>query len=515
MPVGNTGSTMCAELNRLANAGTYPARTAFLDEQGAANKWAGTVGKSLVAALNIKNGVTNPSLFKNLGAVCNALAGTTGKSPLAALTSMAGIAPPGTPTIGTATTPSPTTASVAFTAADATATSFVATSSPGGITGTATSSPITVSGLTTGTAYTFTVYASNEGGNSAASAASNSVTPSNPRFIIGGMTSSPWLAAYAWDDTSGWGAQYSAPTGMPADRPDGLRMNTGNTWVGVVSGQGAGTTNAVGAYPWSASTGFGTRVATTSTTDQYFDCAFHPNNDAFITVKGTANVQAWQWSNSTGFGTAYSNWTQPADSQFGIAFNNAGTAVVVGTRASMYLAATQWSSSTGFGTNYSASGLTSWGIVPRFSPQGTSLVVGTRTTTPADFGIVAMPWNDSSGFGTRFSNPSSYTLAQTSHLSFNSTGTVVFLGGSSSPHTTAYAYSNSTGIGTKFANPTTIFGGENASMVNSTNTAVLGAGTGSSTKVNAWNNTTGWGSAYAAPSPNVWSASTTRKPIFN
>ncbi len=50
------------------------------------------------------------------------------------------------------------------------------TSSPGGITGTG-ASPITMSGLTTGTAYTFTVTATNANGTSAASAASNSVTP--------------------------------------------------------------------------------------------------------------------------------------------------------------------------------------------------------------------------------------------------------------------------------------------------------------------------------------------------
>jgi hypothetical protein len=41
MAVGTAGSSFCAELNRLANGGTYPAMTAFLDEQGAANKWAG------------------------------------------------------------------------------------------------------------------------------------------------------------------------------------------------------------------------------------------------------------------------------------------------------------------------------------------------------------------------------------------------------------------------------------------------------------------------------------------
>jgi hypothetical protein len=39
MATGYEGSTLVAELNRLANGGTYPARTAFLEEAGAANKW--------------------------------------------------------------------------------------------------------------------------------------------------------------------------------------------------------------------------------------------------------------------------------------------------------------------------------------------------------------------------------------------------------------------------------------------------------------------------------------------
>jgi hypothetical protein len=48
-------------------------------------------------------------------------------------------------------------------------------------------SPITVSGLTTGTAYTFTVTAATPGGTSAASAASNSVTPAiQPGDAYGG-----------------------------------------------------------------------------------------------------------------------------------------------------------------------------------------------------------------------------------------------------------------------------------------------------------------------------------------
>ena len=83
---GTAGSTLCAELNRLANGGTYPAMTAFLDEQGAANKWAGTTGKAIIGALNYKvSSSRQPSAFKDLNGVCNELAGTTGKSAVDAL----------------------------------------------------------------------------------------------------------------------------------------------------------------------------------------------------------------------------------------------------------------------------------------------------------------------------------------------------------------------------------------------------------------------------------------------
>jgi hypothetical protein len=89
MATGYAGSTLQAELNRLANAGTYPARTSFKDAQGAANKWAGTDGLGLDAALNYK---ADPSRtkddYKALNAVCNELAGTTDKSAVSALRSI-------------------------------------------------------------------------------------------------------------------------------------------------------------------------------------------------------------------------------------------------------------------------------------------------------------------------------------------------------------------------------------------------------------------------------------------
>ena len=87
---------------------------------------------------------------------------------------------PGAPT-GVSATAGNGSASVSFTApasnGGASITGYTVTSSPGGITATGSSSPITVSGLTNGTAYTFTVTATNSAGTGATSAVSNSVTP--------------------------------------------------------------------------------------------------------------------------------------------------------------------------------------------------------------------------------------------------------------------------------------------------------------------------------------------------
>lgn len=95
---------------------------------------------------------------------------------------------PDAPTIGVATAVG-LSASVTFTAAvtGGTPTSYTVTSNPGSLTGTGASAPITVSGLSDGTAYTFTVTATNSSGTSASSLTSNSITAVSP--ITGGYDS--------------------------------------------------------------------------------------------------------------------------------------------------------------------------------------------------------------------------------------------------------------------------------------------------------------------------------------
>lgn len=89
---------------------------------------------------------------------------------------------PGAPT-GVSAVAGQAQAPVSFTAptstGGATITSYTVTSSPGNLSVSGAASPLTVTGLTNGTAYTFTVKATNSAGTSGASTASNSVTPAN------------------------------------------------------------------------------------------------------------------------------------------------------------------------------------------------------------------------------------------------------------------------------------------------------------------------------------------------
>ena len=92
MPTGNIGTTLVAELNRLANGGTYPPIQDDVDEALAAKNWAiargvTTTHTDTVGILNDIAGNTSANHLDYTG-VCNLIAGTTWLTANAALQSI-------------------------------------------------------------------------------------------------------------------------------------------------------------------------------------------------------------------------------------------------------------------------------------------------------------------------------------------------------------------------------------------------------------------------------------------
>ena len=175
------------------------------------------------------------------------------------------------PTIGTVTL-SGLTASVPFTGptdfGDAAITSYTATSS-GGQTNSNATSPISVSGLSAGTAYTFTVTATNSYGTSNASSASNSVTtasaPGTPTSVSASDPGTDGYAAVSWTAPASNGGsaitdytiQYSSDSGSSwTTFSDGTSTSTSATVTGLTTGTAyifrVSATNVIGTGSYSS-----------------------------------------------------------------------------------------------------------------------------------------------------------------------------------------------------------------------------------------------------------------------
>ncbi len=158
-------------------------------------------GTSFTGATSVTIGgaaATNVTVVNNTTITATTPAGTAGAQDVVVTNTVGSGTGAGLFTYSTATAPDAPTG-VTVTAGDGQATvnftapasdggspitSYTATSSSGGLTGTCAgpaACEITVTGLTNGTAYTFTVIATNATGDSAASAASNTVTPAAAR----------------------------------------------------------------------------------------------------------------------------------------------------------------------------------------------------------------------------------------------------------------------------------------------------------------------------------------------
>lgn len=240
--------------------------------------------------------------------------------------------------------------------------------------------------------------------------------PNDDAIAIGGEMVSPLSPrVYAWSVT-GFGSRYANATGM-GDYQYDLAFSPSGTRIGV--GEGA-------VYPWSRSSGFGTKYATPgSFLGQDRHVAFSPSEKAvvfgrFISFSGnfppvgSTLLEAYALT-SSGFGARYSN---PSDLGVptanggidcaGVTFHPQGNVVFLCIGAAQpRILAYQWSDISGFGPKYSNPALASnYGSGITVSPSGKYFaVVGTGNSSGTVGPLSVYEWSYTSGFGSRVYSP--------------------------------------------------------------------------------------------------------------
>jgi hypothetical protein len=138
-------------------------------------------------------------------------------------------------------------------------------------------------------------------------------------LFAGFTSSSPFIHAYAWSNSTGFGSKYSNPSVLPGSSVLDVAFNPVGGSVAVLHG----ASPYIRAYPWSDATGFGTAYSNPAAIGSNPNgLNFSPDGKALVAVGALApRVVAYRWSNISGFGTAYSSPTFTEESVFDVAFS--------------------------------------------------------------------------------------------------------------------------------------------------------------------------------------------------
>jgi sugar lactone lactonase YvrE len=309
---------------------------------------------------------------------------------------------------------------------------------------------------------------------------------------------SPYVTAYPWNSTTGFGTKYANPSPLPASTSNGVAFNPAGISVAVAHSSSPYVT----AYSWITATGFGTKYSNPATLPASTGngVAFTANGDAIAVAHSTSPyVTAYPWSNTTGFGTKYTNpATLPTGTGNGVAFNPAGTSIAIAHSTTPFVAAYPWNSTTGFGTKYAdpATLPASTGNGVAFNPLGDTIAV-VHAGTPF---VTAYPWNSTTGFGTKYANPATLPVSTSNGVAFSPAGDAIAVAHSGSPYVTAYPWSVS-GFGTKYADPATLPAGTGNGVAFSPAGDAIAVAHSTTPFVTAypWGGITGFGTKYADP----------------
>lgn len=234
--------------------------------------------------------------------------------------------------------------------------------------------------------------------------------------ICGG--SSPYVAAYQWTEGVGFGTKYANPastTTISSSQLNGVAFNPAGTVI-AVAGHAGSSQYVINAWPWSNSTGFGTRYTAPAAALQGWGTggvAWSPSGSAVAATGNFATtssaLQVYRWSDSSGFGTQYTNPASVPTAAYGrtVTWSASGAALFLGQDTSPYLYAWSWSDSTGFGTQYSLPATSPPGSTVKsiaVRPGNNAVATASGSNTPPR----VWTWTDSAGFGTKYSDPATW-----------------------------------------------------------------------------------------------------------
>jgi len=268
-----------------------------------------------------------------------------------------------------------------------------------------------------------------------------------------------------------------------------------------VSFLGYGTSNAVKAYPWNSTTGYGSIYTSPTTVQQFEQVSFVPDNSTISVSAVTAPYfSVFRWS-TLGFGTKYANPASPLSP-----VGNGAVSYVWSKNVDALLTVNQasvdsrpqawaWDVVNGFGTKYANGTAITYARSMTLSGDGTLVAF----SSSPDNAIHLYPWS-SSGFGTKYASLTfSVQLAQRQSLSFNKVTNDIATGATSSPFIFAYSVS-SAGFGTQYSTPSTVLPAGTNGLQFSPDGSVVATVNFGYPPVNVYRWGGGFGSKYSYPS---------------
>ena len=282
------------------------------------------------------------------------------------------------------------------------------------------------------------------------------------QFLAVGHQNSPFVTVYPWSSSTGFGTKFINPSPLPNTSPNsaarGVAFTPSGNALAVFGGGELGKNvipYGVSVYAWTV-TGFGSKFADPPSRPNgpCLGGAFSTQGNAIILLGSASstfdNAYALGWSGS-GFGARLTTFANIPSTGLGCSFSPTGNAVAIAHSSGDRISAFAWTGST-FGTQFAAPSVLPAGVNSYGCAFSPSgnALAVAHENTPF---ISVYPWTVT-GFGTKVADPTTRPTGIGNGCSFSPSGDALAVAHNNTPYITVYPWTGSS-FGTKFADPTT------------------------------------------------------------